>query len=99
MEFIQAKVKTQQFASRKEVARIFCYKDPSRLLKDFREYADSHPKAFYPHKPYIKNAGMDTLYDIMSFGFYFENKDLLEADTRSISFKDDLPRLREVYQA
>lgn len=98
MEIIKAKIKTQQYASRKEIARIFCYKDPSKLLKGFKEYADGHPNAFYPYKPYIKNYGMDTLYDIICFAFYFENKDLLDADTRSISFREELPRLKEVYQ-
>lgn len=99
MQLLQAKTKTQQFATPKEIARIFCYKNPSTLLKHFREYAAEHPKAFYPHKPFIKNRGMDTLYDIVAFGYYFENKDLLEAGTRSISFKEELPRLREVYQS
>lgn len=99
MQLLQAKTKTQQFATRKDIARIFCYKDPTRLLQSFREYAESNPKAFYPHKPFIKNKGMDTLYDIVAFGYYFENKDLLEAGTRSISFQEELPRLREVYQS
>lgn len=97
MDLLKIRTQSQHWATRKDIARIFCYKDPTRLLKDFREYADEHPKAFDPHKPYIKNAGMDTLYDIISFAYYFENRDLLEADTRSLSFKKDLPRLREVY--
>lgn len=41
---------------------------------------------------------MDTLYDILCFAYYFENKDLLESGTRSITFKQDLPRLREAYK-
>lgn len=98
MTIIQSVRKTQQYASRKEIARIFSYKDPTRLLKDFRDYADSHEKAFYPYKPYLKNSGMDTLYDIICFAYYFENRDLLESGTRSISFKEELPRLKEVYQ-
>ena len=40
---------------------------------------------------------MDTLYNVICFAFYFENKDLLEAGTRSIKFADELPRLKEVY--
>lgn len=99
MQLIQAVTKTQQYATRKDIARIFGYKDPTRFLKNFREYANKHPKAFYPHKPFIDNEGMYTLYDIMAFAFYFENKDLLEAGTRSISFKEELPRLRQVYQS
>lgn len=34
---------------------------------------------------------------IIYFDYYFENNDLLEAGTRSIRFKQELPRLREVY--
>lgn len=98
MELLQTKVKTQQFARRKDIACIFAYKNPSNLLKQFRQFADDNPKAFYPYKPYIKNVGMDSLYDILCFAYYFENKDLLEAGTRSISFKEELPRLKEVYQ-
>lgn len=98
MEILQAKKKTQQFAFTKDIASIFGYKDPVKLLKGFREYADSHPSAFNPYKPYVKNRGMDTLYDIVCFAFYFENRDLLDSGTRSITFKQELPRLKEVYQ-
>lgn len=99
MELLQAKPKVQQYATPKSIGYIFCRKNPSTLLKNFREYAEKHPKTFYPHKPFIKNNGMDTLYDIMAFAFYFENRDLLESGTRSISFKEELPRLRQVYQS
>lgn len=98
MTVVQVKTKAQQYATRKDIARIFCYKDPTRLLKDFRNHADENESKFYPYKPYIKNHGMDTLYDIICFAYYFENKDLLDAGTRSISFKEELPRLKEVYQ-
>ena len=97
MELVIGKTKNQHYASRKDIARIFCYKDPTRLLKGFRNYADGHPKIFEPYKPYVKNDGMDSVYDILCFAYYFENKDLLEAGTRSISFKEELARLREVY--
>lgn len=98
MEILQAKKKTQQFAFTKDIARIFGYKDPVKLLKGFRDYVDDHPAAFNPYKPYVKNQGMDTLYDIVCFAFYFENRDLLDSGTRSITFKQELPRLKEVYQ-
>lgn len=98
MDLLQAKTKTQQYATPKSIGYIFCRKNPSTLLKNFREYAEKNPKTFYPHKPFIKNNGMDTLYDILCFAYYFENKDLLESGTRSITFKQDLPRLREAYK-
>ncbi|MGE7366070.1 hypothetical protein ACQKKE_05425 [Desemzia incerta] len=99
MEVLQTKIKTQQYAFTKDVGRIFGYKDPVKLLKSFRDYADGHPNVFRPYKPYIKNRGMDTLYDIICFAYYFENRDLLESETRSVSFKNELPRLKEVYQS
>lgn len=98
MHIVTGKVVHQQFAFKKDIGRIFNYKDPTRLLKSFRDYADDNTKAFHPHRPYIKNIGMDTLYNILAFAYFIENKDLLEAGTRSISFKEELPRLKEVYQ-
>lgn len=98
MTILQVKTKTQQYAMAKDIGRIFGYKDPTKLLRGFREYADSHPIAFGSYKPYIKNKGLDTLYDIVCFAYYFENKDLLEAGTRSVKFERELPRLKEVYQ-
>lgn len=98
MQLISTKVKTQHYASRKDVARIFGYKNPSDLLKRFRSFADDNPKHFSPYRAYIKNEGMDTLYCIICFAHFFENKDLLEAGNRSIEFKNELPRLKEVYQ-
>lgn len=99
MIVLQTKSKTQQYAFTKDIGRIFGYKDPVKLLKGFRDYSDSHPKAFGPYKPYLKNQGMDTLYDIICFAYYLENRDLLEAETRSINFSTELPRLKEVYQS
>lgn len=98
MEMVSIKTKTQQWAMAKDIGRILGYKQPSLLLKRFREFADKNPNYFAPHKPYLKIQGMDTVYDILCFAFYFENRDLLDAGTRSLNFKKDLPRLREVYK-
>ena len=97
MIYLEAEKTTKKYASRKTIAEIFDYKNPSKLLKTFRELADEQPHIFRPYKPYVKNKGMDTLYNVICFAFYFENKDLLEAGTRSIKFTDELPRLKEVY--
>lgn len=99
MEVMTVKTKSQQYAMTKDIAKIFGYKDPAKLLKEYREFADSNPNVFKPYRPYIKNKGMDTLYDIICFAYFFENKDLLKAGTRSIHFKKELPRLKEVYQS
>ena len=97
MIYLEAEKTTKKYATRKTIAEIFDYKNPSSLLKTFREIADEQPHVFKPYKPYVKNKGMDTLYNVICFAFYFENKDLLEAGTRSIKFADELPRLKEVY--
>ena len=97
MIYLEAEKTTKKYASRKTIAEIFDYKNPSKLLKAFRELADERPHIFRPYKQYVKNKGMDTLYNVICFAFYFENKDLLEAGTRSIKFADELPRLKEVY--
>lgn len=98
MQLVTGVTKRQLYAKRSDIAVVFGYKNPNDLLKRFREYADDNPSVFVPYKPYIKNSGMDTLYNITCFGYFFENKDLLEAGTRSISFKKELPKLKEVYQ-
>lgn len=98
MQVLTVVKKTQQYASRKDIGRIFGYADPTRLLKAFRDYADADKDVFFPRKPYIKQSGMDTIYDIVCFAYFIENKDLLEAGTRSVSFKEELPRLREAYR-
>ena len=97
MIYLEAEKTTKKYTTRKTIAEIFDYKNPSKLLKTFRELADEQPHIFRPYKPYVKNKGMGTLYNVICFAFYFENKDLLEAGTRSIKFADELPRLKEVY--
>jgi len=97
MQLVMGRTKAQQYASRKEIARIFGYKNPSDLLKRFRVFADDNPNYFKPYTPYVKNTGMDTLYCIICFAFFFEYMDLVEAGTRSITFKNELERLKEVY--
>lgn len=53
---------------------------------------------FKPYRPYIKTAGMDTVYNIIYLGYYFEFKDVVEAKSRITSFKKELPRLKEIYE-
>lgn len=99
MVILDVKEVGQLYGFAKDISKLFGYKDPTKLLKDFRKYADENKSAFHPYKPYIKNQGMDNLYSIVCFAFYFENRDLLEAGTRSITFKKELPRLRKVYES
>lgn len=94
MILMETKKKAQVWASRKNIAEIFGYKNPSDLLKNFREL---DPEIFHPYKPFVKNTGMDTMYSIICFAYYYENRDLIEAGSRSISFEKELPRLKEIY--
>ena len=66
MVILQTKSKAQQYAFTKDIGRIFGYKDPVKLLKGFRDYADGHPKAFGPYKPYLKNREEWTHFTISS---------------------------------
>lgn len=97
MIYLEVEKTTKKYASRKTIGEIFDYKDPSKLLRGFRQLADERPSVFKPCVPYIENKGLDRLYNIICFAFYLENKDLLESGTRSIKFSDELPRLKEVY--
>lgn len=97
MNLVAVKTVPQHWARPKEVGRIVGYKDPSKLLKSFREFCEKRPNFFSPHKPFIKNEGMDISYDILCFAFYFENRNLLDAGSRSLNFQKDLIRLKEVY--
>lgn len=97
MQLVQATRMTQQYASRKDIAKIFGYADPTRLLQAFRKVADEQSNLFHPYTPYIKNAGMDTMYNVICFAYYFEFKDVVETRSRITSFNKELPRLKEVY--
>lgn len=98
MQLIQTKKINQRYGSRQDIGNIFGYKDPTKLLKGFRDVADEWEHYFKPYTPYIKNKGMDTLYSIVCFALYLEHKDLIESGTRSINFSNELKRLKEIYE-
>lgn len=98
MELVTGTRVSQKYASRKDIATIFGYKNPNALLKTFRETADKHPRLYRPYRPYIKNNGMDNLYNIVCFDFYLSNKDLIEAGTRSMKLADVKDELEEVWR-
>ena len=96
MQLLQTEYTTQKYASRKDIAEIFGYKDPSKLLAGFKKHADENPNYYKPVKPYVENSGMNTLYNIYAFAHYFQNRDLVEVN-RAIPFRKDLMDLKEVY--
>lgn len=99
MEMLTANKITQRWAMAKDIGIIFGYKAPAKLLKGFRDFADNHPNYFSPYKPYLKQSGLDTTYEIICFAFYYENKDLLDAGSRSVKFNSqEIARLKEAYK-
>lgn len=97
MNVVQAFPVAQYWAYPKDLSIMFGYKNLAGMLKDFRGFAKSRPNYFSPVKPFIEGDG-DTRYNVFAFAHYFENRALLNAGTRSLSFKKDLPRLIEAYQ-
>lgn len=97
MNIIKATFTPQYWALPKDIALIFGYKSPTKLLTSFRAFCDGRPNYFNPTKPYKAEEGTKTLYNIYAFAHYFENRELLDAGSRSIKFDDDLPRLIQAY--
>lgn len=97
MELLTIRESKQIYAFPKDIGLLFGRKAPSRLLSSFRTFCDSRPNYFHPVKPYVDMQGSGTQYNVLAFAHYFENRDLLDAGTRSLKFKDDLERLKEVY--
>ncbi|TLQ49310.1 hypothetical protein FEZ33_01375 [Ruoffia tabacinasalis] len=97
MNIIKATFTPQYWALPKDIALIFGYKSPTKLLTSFRAFCDSRPNYFNPTKPYRELEGTDTIYNVYAFAHYFENRQLLDAGTRSLKFENDLPRLVEAY--
>lgn len=90
---------TQKFGFKKDVERMMGYKDLWEYLREFVAFADANPKTFYPLTPYIKHDKKTRQYNLLAYAFYHENKDLLDAGTRSIKLADELPRLRAAYRS
>lgn len=97
MNIIKATFTPQYWALPKDIALIFGYKSPTKLLTSFRAFCDSRPNFFNPTKPYRDLEGSETVYNIYAFAYYFEHRKLLDAGTRSLKFENDLPRLIEAY--
>ena len=95
MQLVQTTKVTTKYVQAKGIAEIFSYKHPSRLLQRFKTFADENEGYFHPVKPYIKNQGISTMYNIYAFAHFFEDMDLVEIGRGD--FKEDLKRLKEVY--
>lgn len=97
MNILKASFIPQYWALPKDIAHIFGYKSPTKLLSEFRSFCKKRPNYFKPVMPYREIDGTDTIYNVYAFAHYFENRKLLDAGSKSIKFEDDLPRLIEAY--
>lgn len=97
MEIVKVREVTQFWAFPKDIAHIFGYKSPTKLLRAYREFCEVRPNYFKPMLPYREIPGTDTVYNVYCFAHYFENRAMLDAGTRSLNFEKDLPRIRDAY--
>ena len=82
----------------KDAGKLVGLKNPSVLLKNFREFSDKNPSYFKGFKPYLKFDGHDTQYNLYCFVHYYENRYFLDQGVRSIKFdRSEAKRIRETY--
>lgn len=98
MEVLKVREATPLWAFPKDIAKLFGYKSPTKLLTSFRDFCEKRPNYFNPHTPWVVTEGEGKIYNVICFAHYFEHRFLLDAGTRSLSFEDDLDRLEEVYR-
>lgn len=99
MKVVEVEKIVETWARAQQVGRMINKKSPYKFLKEFREYCETHPKAFKPHKPLIQRGGSETEYNIWAVMYFFENQHFLEAGARIEPFYMDLERLKQVYRS
>lgn len=73
-------------------------KNPSELLKSFREFVKHNPSYFGDTRPLLDIEGATLQYNFYAFVHFYENRDLLEAGSRSVKFdREEARRIRESY--
>lgn len=97
MNAIKVKTITPWVIMPKDFKRMINRKNISALLKDFRDFVDRNPNYYYPFQGYIK-WNNESQYEIFPLIHYYMNKHLLDANTRSIKFKDDLKRVKDMVE-
>lgn len=95
MNVIKASFMPVYWAYPNTISIICGYKHPAKILKSFREFCEKRPNYFSPCRPYHTNG--EPQYNVYCFMHYYENRKLLDSGTRSLKFKDDLPRIIEAY--
>lgn len=99
MEIIKVRPAMQLWLYPKDVAKLIGRKvtATSEFLREFREFCEKRPNYFNPVKPIQQDVDRDKQYNYFALLHFYENRELLMAGTRSLKFKDDLPRLKEAY--
>lgn len=83
---------------RKDAGELVKLKNPSTMLKRFREFSDKNPSYFKGFKPYLKFDGSDIQYNLYCLVHYYENRYFLDRGVRSIKFdRSEAKRIRETY--
>lgn len=98
MEIITIKPVSQQWLTASDVGKLIGRKKTSTntFLKSFKDFVDDRPNFFKGVKPIAKHDGSTALYNYWAINCYLENKDLLDARSRSISFKEYIHEKREL---
>lgn len=80
----------------KQLGEMIGRKSLTKELQDYRKFIEKNPSHFGKWIPVYEIEGSDRLYDVVCFLHWMGHKDLLKAGSRSVKFKDDLPRISEM---
>ncbi len=98
MEIITIVPVAQQWLTAKDVEKLIGRKRSSTntFLNSFKDFVEDRPNFFKGIKPIAKHDNSTPLYNYWAINCYIENKDLLDARSRSINFKDYIKEKREL---
>lgn len=98
MEIVKVRAMHSPYVYAKDIKVLINQKNVSNFLRDFREFVDENPTYFSPYRGYHKTDSKDALYDVLPIIWYHENKSFANAGSRTVTFKQDLPRLKELVE-
>lgn len=98
MEVVKVRAMHSPYVYAKDIKVLINQKNVSNFLRDFREFVDENPSYFSPYRGYHKRTGKDALYDVIPILWFNENKEFATAGSRTVTFKQDLPRLKELVE-
>ena len=98
MEIVKVREIHGIYVYAREVKVLIGLKNVSKFLQDFRNFVDENPNYFSPYRGYHHAKGKDTKYDVLPIIWYHENKSFANAGSRTVTFKQDLPRLKKLLE-